>query len=154
LFWSPQKSTDFWGAENHRFSWFWDRKQRQLQGNCLSHKDGSLLLFSVLNLLLKTNVYKLIRTRQNMGMVLVKIKLMPSSPEVNFEEIKQKVQSLVEENEGKGIKFEEEPIAFGLKALIVSFGVDESKELEPLEEALENIEDILSSRVIDMRRAL
>jgi len=88
-----------------------------------------------------------------MGTVLIKIKLMPSSPETNLEEIKTKAKKVVEKGEGKKISFEEEPIAFGLKALIVSFTLDESKPLEPIENKLEKIEDVNSSQVVDMRRA-
>ncbi len=88
-----------------------------------------------------------------MGTALLKIKLMPSSPEVNFEELKEKVKAIVEEGKGRNCAFEEEPIAFGLKALIVSFDIDEEQELDPLEENLRNMENINSAQVIDMRRA-
>ncbi len=88
-----------------------------------------------------------------MGITLIKIKLMPSSPEVNLEEIKEKAKEIIEKNKGKKCCFEEEPIAFGLKALITSFDIDEQEELEPIEEALKNLENINSAQVIDMRRA-
>ena len=85
---------------------------------------------------------------------LVKIKLMPSSPETDLEEIKEKTRKLIESGGGKGVKFEEEPIAFGLKAVIVFFLWDEEKELEPLENSLEEIENVNSVEMIDMRRAI
>jgi elongation factor 1-beta len=88
-----------------------------------------------------------------MGTALLKIKLMPSSPEINLEEVKEKAKTIVEESKGRNCKFEEEPIAFGLKALIVSFDIDEEQELEPIEEGLRNMENINSAQVIDMRRA-
>ena len=88
-----------------------------------------------------------------MGTVLLRIKLMPSSPEINLEEVKEKAKTIVEEGKGRNCKFEEEPIAFGLKALIVSFDIDEEQELEPIEEGLRNLENINSAQVIDMRRA-
>ncbi len=88
-----------------------------------------------------------------MGTVLLRIKLMPSSPEINLEEVKEKAKTIVEESKGRNCKFEEEPIAFGLKALIVSFDIDEEQELEPIEEGLRNMENINSAQVIDMRRA-
>jgi elongation factor 1-beta len=88
-----------------------------------------------------------------MGTALLRIKLMPSSPEVNLEEIKEKAKEIVEKGQGRNPKFEEELIAFGLKALIVSFDIDEEQELEPIEEGLKNIENINSAQVIDMRRA-
>lgn len=88
-----------------------------------------------------------------MGIALLKIKLMPSSPEINFEEIKEKAKTIVEEGKGKNCTFEEEPIAFGLKALIVSFDIDEEQEIEPIEEGFRKIENVNSVQVIDMRRA-
>jgi len=88
-----------------------------------------------------------------MGIALLKIKLMPTSPEVNFEELKEKAKIIVEEGKGRNCTFEEEPIAFGLKALIVSFAIDEEQELDPVEEGLRNMENINSAQVIDMRRA-
>ena len=88
-----------------------------------------------------------------MGTALIKLKIMPDSPDVNLEDIKNKAKEIIEGSEGKINDFEEEPIAFGLKAVIVGFALDESKELEPLEEALKSVENISSVQVIDMRRA-
>ena len=88
-----------------------------------------------------------------MGTALLRIKLMPSSPEINLEKVKEKAKTIVEESKGRNCRFEEDPIAFGLKALIVSFDIDEEQELEPIEEGLRNLENINSAQVIDMRRA-
>ena len=102
---------------------------------------------------MRVNIYKLYSLKENMGTALLRIKLMPTSPEVNFEEIKEKAKVIVEKGKGRNCSFEEEPIAFGLKALIVSFDIDEEQELEPVEEGLRNLENINSAQVIDMRRA-
>lgn len=88
-----------------------------------------------------------------MGTALVKIKIMPESPETDLEAIKNKAYEIVEENKGTNPMFDEEPIAFGLKAVIVSFDIDESNALEPIEEAFKKIEKVNSAEVIDMRRA-
>jgi len=89
-----------------------------------------------------------------MGITLIKIKLMPTSPEVNLEEIKEKTKSVIESNKGSKVSFEEEPIAFGLKALIAKFEQNEDDgELEPIENALKEIENVSSVKIIDMRRA-
>lgn len=89
-----------------------------------------------------------------MGIALIKIKLMPSSPEVDFEKLKDEVKSVVEANKGAKVEFEEEPVAFGLKALIVGFEQNEEEGgLDPIEESLKNIEDVSSVQVVDMRRA-
>jgi translation elongation factor EF-1beta len=47
-----------------------------------------------------------------------------------------------------------QPIAFGLKALIVLFGWPEEKEFEEFENSLMKIKGISSIKVIDMRRAI
>jgi len=88
-----------------------------------------------------------------MGIVAVKIKIMPSSPETNLEEIKSKVKGFLEGKGAKNLKFDEEPVAFGLKAIIAFFAWDESLELEPVEEELGKIENVNSIQIIDMRRA-
>ena len=88
-----------------------------------------------------------------MGIAAVKIKILPTSPETDLEEIKEKTKSLVEKLGGKNCNFEEEPIAFGLKAVIAFFAWPEEVELENLEEELRNLENVSSIQVIDMRRA-
>jgi len=88
-----------------------------------------------------------------MGITAVKIKIMPTSPETDLERIKDEAKELVEELGGKNCNFEEEPIAFGLKALIAFFAWPEELELEELENSLKEIEEVSSVQVIDMRRA-
>ena len=89
-----------------------------------------------------------------MGTAAVKMKFMPSSPEVDLEEIKNEIIKILNNEEVKNPGFEEEPIAFGLKAVIVTFGWPEEKELEPLEKAFSEIENVNSVQLIDMRRAI
>ena len=87
-----------------------------------------------------------------MGIVGVKIKIMPSSPKDNLEEIKNKVKTLVEQKGGKNREYLEEPIAFGLKAIIAFFEWPEEKELGELQEKIKKIKNVNSEQVIDMRR--
>lgn len=89
-----------------------------------------------------------------MGIVAVKIKIMPVSPESNLEKIKEKSKNLIHKEEGKNCQISEEPIAFGLKAIIAFFAWPEEKPLEPLEESLKKIENVKSIQVIDMRRVI
>ena len=89
-----------------------------------------------------------------MSLIAVKIKLMPSSPESDLEGIEKKVKETLEKQDAKNPGFEIQPIAFGLKAIIVSFGWPEEKELESLEEELKKIENINSVETIDLRRAI
>ncbi len=88
-----------------------------------------------------------------MGVALIKIKIMPTSPDVNLEEIKTKAQETIKKGKGEKINFAEEPVAFGLKAVIASFSQDESEKLDPIEEELKTIENVNSVQIIDMRRA-
>jgi len=88
-----------------------------------------------------------------MGIALITIKIMPSSPDTNLEEIKIKGKEIIESKQGQKTRFEEEPVAFGLKAIIVYFEMNEENELEPIEEELKKIENISSVQVVDMRRA-
>jgi len=88
-----------------------------------------------------------------MGTALIKIKLMPTSPETDLEEIKTKAEEAIKETGGEKSSFEEEPVAFGLKAVIASFALDEEKSLDAVEEKLKTVENVNSVQVIDMRRA-
>jgi elongation factor 1-beta len=88
-----------------------------------------------------------------MGIALLKIKLMPNSPDVNLEEVKEKAKKIIEGGKGMRTTFDEEPIAFGLKAVIANFDIDESDEIEPIEIALREMENVTSAEVVDMRRA-
>lgn len=89
-----------------------------------------------------------------MGTAVVKIKIMPVSPETDLEKLKEKAKSEIQKLGGGIPKFEEEEIAFGLKALIAFFAWPEEKELENLESSLGNIKDVSSVQITDIRRAI
>lgn len=88
-----------------------------------------------------------------MSIAAVKIKILPTSPDVDLDRLKVIIKEIVERTGGKNCNFEEEPIAFGLKALIAFFAWPEELELENLENSLNEIEDVSSLQVVDMRRA-
>ena len=89
-----------------------------------------------------------------MGIAAVKIKILPTSPDVDLEELKATICSMIEGKGGKNCQIEQEPIAFGLEALIAFFAWPEELELETLEEEVNALEKVSSVQVIDMRRAL
>jgi elongation factor 1-beta len=89
-----------------------------------------------------------------MGVVAVKIKLMPMSLETDLVKIKEEARRVMAKNNIKNPVFEMQPVAFGLKALIVLFGWPEEKELEEFENALRRIKGVRSVDVIDIRRAI
>ncbi|MFW5846911.1 MAG: elongation factor 1-beta [Nanoarchaeota archaeon] len=88
-----------------------------------------------------------------MGTALIILKIMPTSPDVDLEAIKEKAKEKIESGKGENLKFEEKPVAFGLKSIMASFSLDESVELESIENALSEIENVNSVSVEDMRRA-
>lgn len=88
-----------------------------------------------------------------MGTALLQIKIMPKSPKSNLDEIQKKAEKLITRNQGQNPKFEKQPIAFGLTALIVSFAINESVPTEPFETKLSEIPDVSSAEIIDFRRA-
>ena len=86
------------------------------------------------------------------GIIGVKIKIMPTSPDVSLEEIKAKAMKIVEQGNGFNREYEFEPIAFVLKSIIAFFQWPEEKPLEELEEKFRNIENVNSISIIDMRK--
>jgi elongation factor 1-beta len=89
-----------------------------------------------------------------MGTALIRYKIMPEGIPENFEELKTELKGIVEKFKGQVNQIEEEPIAFGLKAIILTISMDESNETAPLEEAMKSLNGISSLDVIDYRRAL
>ena len=89
-----------------------------------------------------------------MGITGIKIKIMPNSPNTDLEKIKKKAKLIIEKKGGKNREYEEEPVAFGLKAVIAFFEWPEEKELYEVEESLKKIENVSSIQVIDMRRLI
>jgi len=91
-----------------------------------------------------------------MAQVIVTLKIMPESPEVDLNKIQEEAKSKITDFAGSGdMKVEEKPIAFGLKALNIIFVMDESKgSTEPLEESISEIEGVQSVETTDVRRAI
>lgn len=87
-----------------------------------------------------------------MGLAGITIRTMPDSPSANLEEIKDKIRKIVENENGKIIEHLEEPVAFGLKAIISKFKWDETKESEKIAEQIGKIEGINSCQITDVRR--
>ncbi len=88
--------------------------------------------------------------------VVVTLKIMPESPEVDLHAIEADAKKKIIDFAGPGdMKIEQEPIAFGLKALNIIFIMDEAKgSTEPIEDAVEEIKGVQSVEVSDVRRAV
>ena len=88
-----------------------------------------------------------------MAVVAIKMKVLPDSPEVNLEELKNKIyDSLLKAGAIKINSIYEEDIAFGLKALIVFFAWPEEKDTSIAEEAIK-VSGVSSEEILDYRRA-
>jgi len=88
-----------------------------------------------------------------MGKALVKIKIMPESPDTPLGVIEEEAKKIVKQIAKTEAKTEKEPIAFGLNAIILQFMIDESIPLEGIEEKLRIIPAVSSIDIIDFRRA-
>jgi len=88
-----------------------------------------------------------------MGFVAVQMKMMPDSPEANLQEIEKKAEQIITSMHKTLIKVEEEEIAFGLKAMILSFAWNDEIETEVLEAKLAAIEHVSSVEILDVRKA-
>lgn len=82
----------------------------------------------------------------------VKYKLMPAFAEANLAEIEKSAKKIVEDFGGSNKEYSIEPIAFGLKAVIVFFFYSDDKNIESMEEKLSKIKDVASVQLIDMRK--
>jgi len=91
-----------------------------------------------------------------MANVIITFKIMPEEPGVDLTKIEKQVKEKIEAHVGPGeMRTEIEPIAFGLKALKITFVMDEQKgATDPLEEQVQTIEGVQSVQVIDVRRAV
>lgn len=89
-----------------------------------------------------------------MALALIKVKIMPESPSTDLDVIESKSKEILEEKGSKSIRFEREPIAFGLTAVIVGFSWDDNDSNDEVLENLQSIENVSSAEVIDYRRAI
>jgi len=88
-----------------------------------------------------------------MGFTAIQMKLMPDSPSADLKAIEKKAEEIIVSQHKTMIKVEEQPIAFGLKAIILSFAWNDEIEIEKLEADLSKIEHVSSSEILDIRKA-
>lgn len=85
--------------------------------------------------------------------VILLVKIMPSGPEVNLEELKKHIQHAMENEGAKSVTFEEQSLAFGLKALMLNCAFPEEKGTDMVEHLLSSIPHVSSVSIEDYRRA-
>lgn len=85
--------------------------------------------------------------------VIVLVKVMPTSPDVDLSKIKDLARKGLEAEGARSLTLEEKPIAFGLKAVMVNFAFPEEKGSDIVEEILSKIPEVSSITIEDYRRA-
>jgi len=97
-----------------------------------------------------------LKGQTKMAKVVVTLKIMPESPDTDLLKIEEEARKKIAGFAGEGdMKAEQEPVAFGLKALKIVFVMDESKgSTEELEKDIASTEGVNSVEVIDVRRAI
>ena len=89
-----------------------------------------------------------------MGEVLTTMKIMPDSPDVDLEGIKSAIESSMPEG-AKLHEMSEEPIAFGLVAVILQFITEDGEGgSEPVEEMVSAIDGVASIEITGVGRLM
>jgi elongation factor 1-beta len=88
-----------------------------------------------------------------MGFTAIQLKIMPDSPSADLKAIEEKAEQIITSMHKTLIKIEEQPIAFGLNAIILSFAWNDDIETEKLEAALQEIPNVSSIEILDIRKA-
>jgi translation elongation factor aEF-1 beta len=112
-----------------------------------------LINFEVVKSKLHANLYKPKKRQRIMGFTAVQIKIMPDSPSADLKAIEKAAEETIVSMHKTSVKFEEEPIAFGLSAIMLSFAWNDEIELEQLEAKLQEIINVSSVEVTDIRKA-
>tara|TARA_Y100000310_G_scaffold187381_1_gene187420 strand:+ start:4965 stop:5243 length:279 start_codon:yes stop_codon:yes gene_type:complete len=91
-----------------------------------------------------------------MAKIIVTVKIMPMTPEVDLNQVEKESKLVISNFAGEGeTKTEEELIGFGLKALNIIFVIDEEKgSPDPVAEKISEIDGVNSAEIVDVRRAL
>jgi len=90
-----------------------------------------------------------------MAQVIITFKLMPSSPDVDWDSIQVVATEMIAGFGDEVGKSSVEPLAFGLKSLNLIFVMDEDKgSTDELEEQISGLDGVESVEVTDVRRAL
>ncbi|MFH0949161.1 MAG: elongation factor 1-beta [Candidatus Aenigmatarchaeota archaeon] len=77
-----------------------------------------------------------------MGTVAITFRIMPSSADVDIEQIKEEIKNISINGEIKSV--EEKPIAFGLKALDVLIIMSDTGGIDKIEKMLSSIDGVAS----------
>lgn len=89
-----------------------------------------------------------------MANILVKVKIMPEGVDVDMDKLADACKAKLKPLEFKVGEKQIEPIAFGLKALIlILIGPEKAGGTDPIEKALAEVKGVSQVEVLDVRRA-
>jgi translation elongation factor aEF-1 beta len=87
--------------------------------------------------------------------VIITFRVMPTSPDVDLVKLQKGVDAEITKHAVKPGSFEIKPFAFGLKAMEVTFMMEESKgSTEPIENHIKSLVGVESCEVVRIDRAL
>ncbi len=88
-----------------------------------------------------------------MGSVVVTYKIFPTDIEVNFDDLKKKIEERLPKS-AEVYGYGEEPVAYGLKVLLAQFKFPEDQTgiLEEFEKQLESISEVSQLQTVMVRR--
>jgi len=90
-----------------------------------------------------------------MANVIVTLKVMPDSPEVDLDKLEKDSSQIIKEFGGDVGRVEKEPVGFGLTALKILFVMSEDLGgTDELEDKVKAIADVGNAEVVDVRRAV
>jgi len=95
----------------------------------------------------------LICEENKMAKVVVKMKIMPTSPDVDLSTVENKIKKIIEDDGSQFHSVIKVPIAFGLIALEIIFLREESKgNIDDIEAEIGKLDDVESVDTLDVRR--
>lgn len=85
---------------------------------------------------------------------IITIKVMMDSPDTDIPTLENKIKHVIKENGGEFYQTEIEEVAFGLKALKVSFTCNEKLGSDLFEEKFSELEGVSNAQCVDFRRTI
>ena len=86
--------------------------------------------------------------------VVLTYRVMPSSPDVDMLHLQKHLSETISKESKGEPKFEVKPFAFGLKALEVTFMIDETKGCDAIEAEMKKVVGVENVEVLRLDRAL
>ena len=88
-----------------------------------------------------------------MGTALITVKIMPTAPDTDLNEVQKKAENIITKEQGKNFIIKKEPVAFGIYSINISFSRDENLDNDEMMEELNSINNVSSAEIVDFRRA-